>query len=504
MRYCVTADTRVETADGTLPHRRPRSRRPSRSRTTPSTSRCSTGSAVRCARRRSSTRASIRRSVFGRARATSSPGRTTIRVLCLVDMVGVPLLLWKRLDEIAAGRSSAARTHGSGQRGLDRRPRTASRRFCSARSSRRAGVSETRGGLQQRRRRVLRRRSRCVRRSSSAARATSRSATIRSGSRLHELDIHNLVAVRASIARAARRVSTSRDKVVPERVWRGGAAFKRIFLQALFTGDGSSSLLPRNTIQISYSTYSEQLAKDVQLLLLEFGVVSRLCRYAKGELKVVITNRRDARLFVLERRLPRCEAARSSKRELAEIPLQSTRAQPRPRPVRRRVHPQPTAARAGSTRTGCAGTTSTGSSAGSAAAPRSWSASPPTRFAPVVEPLVTRRLLLRRGRKRRGRRRAARLLAARRHDRPLVPHERVRQPQHRGAPLAHGDGDAPRHRREHRRLRAELRRVAPRAVGAAVAVPEPARQRLVGHRGRHGDEHAAAPSRRDRSTRSSR
>ena len=33
-------------------------------------------------------------------------------------------------------------------------------------------------------------------------------------------------------------------------------------------------------------------------------------------------------------------------------------------------------------------------------------------------------------------------------------------------------------------------------VGAAVALPEPARQRVVRHRGRDGDEHAAAPPRR--------
>jgi len=51
--------------------------------------------------------------------------------------------------------------------------------------------------------------------------------------------------------------------------------------------------LPRNTIQVSYSTYSDRLARDVQQLLLEFGVVSRLYRYEKGEVKVVITNRRD-------------------------------------------------------------------------------------------------------------------------------------------------------------------------------------------------------------------
>ena len=34
-------------------------------------------------------------------------------------------------------------------------------------------------------------------------------------------------------------------------------------------------LLPRNTIQISYSTRSERLASDVQQMLLEFGVISQ-------------------------------------------------------------------------------------------------------------------------------------------------------------------------------------------------------------------------------------
>ena len=59
-------------------------------------------------------------------------------------------------------------------------------------------------------------------------------------------------------------------------------------------------------------------------------------------------------------------------------------------------------------------------------------------------------------------------------------------------------------RLRHGRLRAELRRVAARAARPAGALPEPARQRLLRHRRRHGDEHAAAPPRRGRSTRSSR
>ena len=106
-------------------------------------------------------------------------------------------------------------------------------------------------------------------------------------------------------------------------MWRGSRPYKRAFLQSLFAGDGSSSLLPRKTIQVSYSTYSKQLAKDVQLLLLEFGVISRLCHYEKGETKVVITNKRDARRFMLDvgflgAKQRKLEAA------LAAIPRQST------------------------------------------------------------------------------------------------------------------------------------------------------------------------------------
>ena len=52
-------------------------------------------------------------------------------------------------------------------------------------------------------------------------------------------------------------------------------------------------------------------------------------------------------------------------------------------------------------------------------------------------------------------------------------------------------------RLEHGRLRAELRRVEAGAARPAGAVPEPARERVGRDRGRHGDEHAAAPPRRD-------
>ncbi|MFV2102178.1 intein-containing DNA gyrase subunit A [Micromonospora sp. LOL_024] len=110
---------------------------------------------------------------------------------------------------------------------------------------------------------------------------------------------------------------------VPEFVWQGPAAIKRAFVQALFEGDGSSSLLPRSTIQISYSSSSERLAREVQQLLLEFGVISRQCRYDSGEIKVVITNRRDVRIFAahvgfLGRKQAKLES------ELESVPASST------------------------------------------------------------------------------------------------------------------------------------------------------------------------------------
>ncbi|OCB63736.1 DNA gyrase subunit A, partial [Mycobacterium malmoense] len=125
------------------------------------------------------------------------------------------------------------------------------------------------------------------------------SRTISSGSLLHELDIHNLAALKQTRL-GALCGQRSADKHVPEWLWQSPAAVKRAFLQALFEGDGSCSGLPRNTIQVSYSTRSDRLAAEVQQLLLEFGVVSRRYRHAVGEHKVVITNRAQAEIFATQ------------------------------------------------------------------------------------------------------------------------------------------------------------------------------------------------------------
>jgi DNA gyrase subunit A len=118
-----------------------------------------------------------------------------------------------------------------------------------------------------------------------------------SGRTIHVMDVHDTSELQRS--RLGDLVGRrSADKRAPELVWQSGAESKASFLQALYEGDGSVMLRPRHSIRIAYSTRSPGLARDVQQLLRELGVVAR--RYldvARGEHQVVIVNRRDARLF---------------------------------------------------------------------------------------------------------------------------------------------------------------------------------------------------------------
>jgi len=240
-------------------------------------------------------------------------------VLCLVDVVGVPMLMWKLLEEVAPGdrvaMSRAPRPVDVDLPEDDRRLALLLGAFVSE-----GWVSESRAGFNNVDKEFF----------AAVVDAYDRvvggpryvySRTIVSGSVLHELDVQRMDALLESEL-ACLAGSKAAAKTIPERVWTSTQAFKRVFLQALFTGDGSSSLLPRKTIQVSYSTYSDQLARDVQLLLLEFGIVSRLCRYAKGETKVVITNRRDARLFARNVGFLGAKQAKLD-RELDAIPRES-------------------------------------------------------------------------------------------------------------------------------------------------------------------------------------
>ncbi|MGH2984661.1 MAG: DNA gyrase subunit A, partial [Solirubrobacterales bacterium] len=239
-------------------------------------------------------------------------------VLCLVDMAGVPLLLWKLLEEIEPGdQVLLSRTPQEPMEALSAGERQLALLLGAFVSE--GWISAERAGFNNLDADYF---STVVEAYDSHVGGPRYvyAREIASGSVLHELDVHNLESLRRSPL--APIAAASRDKVVPERVWRSGPSFKRAFLQSLFHGDGSSSLLPHKTIQISYSTYSERLARDVQLLLLESGVVARICRYEKGEFKVVISNRRDARHFAAKVGFLGSKQ-RKLERELAAIPTMS-------------------------------------------------------------------------------------------------------------------------------------------------------------------------------------
>jgi DNA gyrase subunit A len=292
MRYCVDGSTRVETPRGTfridelVPHARPDSDTPVDVEVLDRLGHPVHASAFFHSGDHPTLRLKTREGF-------ELTGTHNHPVLCLVDMVGVPLLMWKLLDEIEPGdRVLVARMPRIDEEpvGEERLAGILLGAFVSE-----GWVGERRAGFNN----VDREYFETVLGAYDAIVGGPRYVServIASSSTLLELDVQQLDALRASVL-GELAGARSAEKSVPESVWRGSAAFKRVFLQSLFTGDGSSSLLPRNSIQVSYSTRSERLARDVQLLLLQFGVVGRICRHATGERKVVISNRRDARLF---------------------------------------------------------------------------------------------------------------------------------------------------------------------------------------------------------------
>ena len=89
--------------------------------------------------------------------------------------------------------------------------------------------------------------------------------TIASGSRLLELDVQNTDAGCGKSCLGELVGQRSADKLVPEWLWRVRRPRSNApSCRRLFEGDGSCSALPRNTIQVSYSTRSSRLAADVQ------------------------------------------------------------------------------------------------------------------------------------------------------------------------------------------------------------------------------------------------
>ena len=215
-------------------------------------------------------------------------------VLCLVDLLGVPTLLWKLLEEIRPDDVVVLSRPGPTEWGVPSQRERQAAMLAGAWvsegwfSAGRAGFNNTDPHFFTR---VLEAYDEIV-----TGRRSVGSRRIASGSTLYEIDVHDVGCLRDSVL-AELQGARSSAKRVPEFVWQGSPLIKADFLQALFTGDGSASALPRNSVQVNYSTRSGRLAREVQQLLLELGIVSSLCRYDGGEIKVVISNRREARRF---------------------------------------------------------------------------------------------------------------------------------------------------------------------------------------------------------------
>jgi DNA gyrase subunit A len=318
MRYCVSGDTRVRTPNGTIridsiaPDARPDSDTPVDVEVLDRLGRPVHASVLFHSGKHPTLR-------LRTTEGYELTGTANHPVLCLVDMAGVPLLMWKLLEEIGAGERVLLHRKPVP---VERPPQGRARMLAVLAGAfvsegwfgaRRAGFNNTDKTFFDE---VVEAFDEVV-----GGKRYVTSRIIRSGSLCHELDVQNLDALRCSPLAELEGLA-SEHKRVPEFVWTEGCGFKRVFLQALFEGDGSCSLLPRSTIQISYSTRSPSLASGVQQLLLELGVVSRLSRSSRGEIKVVVTNRRDARLFA--ERVGFLGAKQSKlERALAKIPVTS-------------------------------------------------------------------------------------------------------------------------------------------------------------------------------------
>ena len=224
----------------------------------------------------------------------SVTGTSNHPLLCLVDVLGVPTLLWKLIEEITPGERVALQRTEPTEFGCADWHDAMTGLLLGAFISE-GFVADKRAGFNNLDRDYFN----MVVAAYDAVVGGTRYLTervIASGSRLLELDIHNQSALKESPLAELCGVRSA-EKFIPDQVWNSVAPVKRAFLQALFEGDGSCTALPRNSIQISYSTRSERLAKDVQQMLLEFGIVSRRYRHATGEHKVVLTSRAQAELF---------------------------------------------------------------------------------------------------------------------------------------------------------------------------------------------------------------
>ena len=293
-RYCVTGDTRVRMPDGVSVAIGPLVGLPANSEAdTDFDVLDKDGKRVRVSRVFNSGPQPVKR--LTTEAGLSLRGSRNHPVLCLRDLAGVPVLQWLRLDEITAGTvvcvarnawRQVVPTAAEYQLGL----------LCGAWVSE-GWASEDRAGFNNTDRHFFEEVVSAYDAIVGGPRYLASRSTRRDRKEIHEIDVQNLAAFRASPL-AELIGLRSADKVVPEVVWQGGWGTKRAFLMAAFEGDGGPRVAD-DGFTIHYSTYSDRLARELQELLVEFGIIasrrSHLRPTGKFEYRLVISGLRNVR-----------------------------------------------------------------------------------------------------------------------------------------------------------------------------------------------------------------
>ncbi|WP_457644602.1 DNA gyrase subunit A [Persephonella sp.] len=117
--------------------------------------------------------------------------------------------------------------------------------------------------------------------------------TLESGKTLVEYQIHYKEIIQDIREKGFDKRSS--DKEIPFVVLQSSKRVQRAFLKALFEGDGTVYETAR-AVNISYSSKSKKLLKQLQVLLLNFGIVSRIHR-DKQNYRLIISGYQNIKLF---------------------------------------------------------------------------------------------------------------------------------------------------------------------------------------------------------------
>nr|WP_274600287.1 DNA gyrase subunit A [Persephonella atlantica] len=117
--------------------------------------------------------------------------------------------------------------------------------------------------------------------------------SLKSGKTVIEYQIHHRDTVQSIKEKGFDKKSS--DKEIPYVVLKSSKKVQKAFLKALFEGDGSVYETAR-AVNVSYSSKSKKLVKQLQVLLLNFGIISRVHR-DRQNFRLIISGYENLKLF---------------------------------------------------------------------------------------------------------------------------------------------------------------------------------------------------------------